>query len=137
MPGKGKLGPKGWEVKSRSKATRGSSAEVNAANNKLVKDNTALREELQVMATREEEYLARIATFESQQKWSNDLQRMENIRATLELFDHTSDKVWTEDGLPRVEAVCEFLIDDTVTREEIESALPGFVREDKKADDKQ
>ena len=122
--GKGKLGPNGWEVGSRARATRGSVEEVNAANNKLVKENSQLRDAL-------EEQGDNVALQEENARLQSENEKLKVvvISSTLNLLDSADDTHWTQEGLPRVEVICELMGDDTVTREQIEMARPEFTRE--------
>ena len=125
--GKGKLGPNGWEVVTKAKPTKGTVQEINAANNKLIKENSALRDELTDKADEITRLMAELEV--ARENGPDSTQRDEDIRLALELLEPSNDESWTEEGLPRVEVICGLMNDDTVTREEIEAALPGFVRE--------
>ena len=50
-------------------------------------------------------------------------------KGALEGLDTKNDENWTVDGLPRMEAICAAMNDDTVTREEVEAVIPGFTRQ--------
>ena len=135
MAGKGNLTDKGWEVGSRARITRGTLEEVNAANNKLIKQNTALREEAEALQGENVELRVEIEALKAQIPdpvdpggASAEIQRLEAIGTALGLLDQADDKHWTDENLPRVEAVCAIMEDDTVTRAEIDAALPGFTR---------
>lgn len=55
----------------------------------------------------------------------------EAIKEILEGLDHTNDALWTEDGSPLVTEIQRLANDKTVTRAQINDALPGFVRKTK------
>ena len=119
---KGKLGPKGWEVPVRTKETRGPLENVNAANNKLVKENNILRADL-------EDSRAEVAALTSELEQATGTDMPTKIREALELLNPKNNEHWTEMGLPKVEAVCQLVEDNEVTRADIEAALPGFTRQ--------
>lgn len=50
------------------------------------------------------------------------------IVEALQSLDHTDDKQWTDDGAPLVAKVAIICNDTTITRAQINDALPGFVR---------
>jgi hypothetical protein len=52
----------------------------------------------------------------------------EKILAALAKLDRTNDNHWTQDHKPRIEAVRFLAGDQSVTREDIEAASPGFSR---------
>lgn len=58
-------------------------------------------------------------------------ERRSQIKEALTLLDSNDDSIWTEGGLPKVEAV-ENVLGYNVSRDEIEKANPGFKRADKK-----
>jgi hypothetical protein len=51
-----------------------------------------------------------------------------NIKGALAKLDVTNDNHWTGDGLPRLDAVKLFASDQTLTREAVTQAHPGFTR---------
>lgn len=53
----------------------------------------------------------------------------EKIREALLELDPADDSVWTRDGRPNMHALRAALSDDTVTRDMVDAALPGFNRE--------
>lgn len=53
------------------------------------------------------------------------------IKEILEGLDHKDEALWTEDGSPLVEVIQRLANDKTVTRAQINDALPGFVRKPK------
>lgn len=59
----------------------------------------------------------------------------EVIAEALKTIDPTNDALWTEDGAPLIAEVQRITGDDTVTREQINDALPGFARTVKNAAD--
>lgn len=123
---KGKLGKKGWEVPTRAKKTEGSLENVNAANNKLVIENNTLRDELT-------DSRAEVATLTAEVEQLTGTDMATRIRAALELLDPKDNSAWTEQGLPKVEAVCQLVEDNEVTRADIEAAFPGFTRQQEPA----
>ena len=52
----------------------------------------------------------------------------DKIKLALDLLDHDNDEHWTQAGLPSMDAVEALVGDDTITRSDVESASPGFVR---------
>lgn len=50
------------------------------------------------------------------------------ISQILATFKNGDDTFWTEDGSPALEAVQRLAEDDTITRAQVDEALPGFVR---------
>lgn len=50
------------------------------------------------------------------------------IKQALAQLDPTNDSDWTSDGKPRMERVRELVGDDSVTRVQVEAAVPGFSR---------
>lgn len=52
----------------------------------------------------------------------------ETIIEALNTFDHRDDKIWTEDGAPLVGVVQKRANDASITRAQINDALPGFQR---------
>jgi predicted nuclease with TOPRIM domain len=118
---KGDLGPKGWEVPTRTKETRGPVENVNAANNKLVKENNILRKNL-------EDSRAEVAALTTENNLLKGTDMATKIRAALEQLNPKDNSAWTEVGLPKVEAVCVLVENNEVTRADIEAALPGFER---------
>lgn len=52
----------------------------------------------------------------------------EAIKQILEGLDHTNDALWTDDGSPLVTEIQKLANDKTVTRAQINEALPGFAR---------
>lgn len=58
---------------------------------------------------------------------TND-QKTAKIRDALKALDVKDDSQWTDDGLPREGAVKKLANDQTITRKEIQDALPGFQR---------
>lgn len=123
--GKGRLTNKGYVVPTRAKATIGSAEQVNAANNELVNENNQLREDNERLIDEVNKLTAELA---SVNQAGADKQRLGNIATALELLDHAKDESWTDEGKPRVEVICALMEDDTITRAEIEAALPDFVR---------
>lgn len=123
--GKGKLGPNGYEISSRAKTTRGTLTEVNATNNKLVKENNLLRNTVEEQA---EEIEGLKAVQDALMKGDEGKKRQDAIFIALELLDHSNDEHWTDEGKPRMEAVCTAMGDDTVTREEVEALGLDFTR---------
>lgn len=129
--GKGTLTKEGYVVPSRAKATRGSAEQVNAANNKLVKENNQLLDDNEKLLDEVNRLTSELETIKNVDV---ELQRLGNIATALDLLDHAKDDQWTKDGLPGVEAVCALMEDDTVTRAEIAKALPDFIRVVQKAE---
>lgn len=119
---KGKLGPKGWEVPTRAKGTRGTLEEVNAANNALVLSNNSLREENDKLLDENIKLQAQLDEFDAADKSAA-------ILAILEGLDHEVDALWTAEGQVRVDVVCDALEDEDITREMIEEVYPGFNRD--------
>lgn len=120
--GIGKLGPKGWEVPTRAKKTEGSVERVTAANNQLVKENNDLREKNAELMEANADLVAELDV-------QKGVDMPTRIKAALEALDPKDNSAWTEQGLPKVEAVCQLVEDNEVTRADIEAALPGFVRQ--------
>ena len=52
----------------------------------------------------------------------------EAIKQILEGLDHGNDALWTDDGSPLVTEIQRLANDKTVTRAQINEALPGFAR---------
>jgi hypothetical protein len=52
----------------------------------------------------------------------------EALKEILEGLDHTNDAIWTDDGSPLVSEIQRLANDKTVTRGQINDALPGFAR---------
>src|SRR5665213_4019984 len=52
----------------------------------------------------------------------------ENITDALAKLDHTNDNHWTDDGQPRTSVIRELAKDPNITRKEIVTASPGFLR---------
>lgn len=52
----------------------------------------------------------------------------EAIAEVLNSLDHTNDAIWTDDGSPLVSEVQRLANDKTITRAQINDALPGFAR---------
>jgi hypothetical protein len=52
----------------------------------------------------------------------------EKIKTALAQLDHDDADSWTEDGLPRTGIVQKLLNDQTIRRQDIGDAWPGFVR---------
>jgi hypothetical protein len=52
----------------------------------------------------------------------------EAIAEILQTLDHTNDALWTDDGSPLVSEIQRLANDKTITRAQINDALPGFVR---------
>lgn len=52
----------------------------------------------------------------------------ENIKTALAQMDHNDADQWTEEGLPRTGTVQKLANDQTIRRQDIGDALPGFVR---------
>jgi hypothetical protein len=52
----------------------------------------------------------------------------EAIKQVLESLDHTNAALWTDDGSPLVSEVQRLANDKTITRAQINEALPGFAR---------
>jgi hypothetical protein len=50
------------------------------------------------------------------------------IKEILDSLDHTNDAHWTDDGSPLVSEVQRLANDKTITRSQINEALPGFAR---------
>lgn len=50
------------------------------------------------------------------------------ITEILQSLDHTNDKSWTDDGSPLVTEIQRLANDKTITRAQINDALPGFAR---------
>ena len=50
------------------------------------------------------------------------------IAEILATFKNSDDTLWTEDGSPALEAVQKLAEDNTITRAQIDEAIPGFVR---------
>jgi hypothetical protein len=50
------------------------------------------------------------------------------IAEILATFKNSDETLWTEDGSPALEAVQKLAEDDTITRAQIDEAIPGFVR---------
>ena len=119
---KGELGPKGWEVPTRAKKTEGSVEQVNAANNKLVGENTVLRAEVDAL-NRE------VASLAAALERLTGTDMASKIRTALEGFDLKDNSLWTDQGLPRIEAVCQAVENNEVTRADVEEAFPGFTRQ--------
>ena len=57
-----------------------------------------------------------------------DSERVEAIREALEKADHADSMIWTSAGLIKSAWVRNAMDDPSVTREEIETAWPDFVR---------
>jgi len=54
--------------------------------------------------------------------------RLDRIKEVVMALDHSNDRHWTTDGLPRVDYVAEVLDDSTVTRRDLEKVAPDLVR---------
>jgi regulator of replication initiation timing len=119
--GIGKLGPKGWEVPTRAKKTDGSVEKVRAANNQLVNENNDLRE-------KHEELMEANALLRTENEQLKGEDMSTRIKAALESLDPKDNSAWTEQGLPKVEAICQAVENNEVTRADIEVAIPGFTR---------
>lgn len=119
---KGTLGPSGWNIPVRAKKTEGSVEKVNAANKQLVVENNALRKDLE-----NERATVAALTVELEQATGTDMPS--RIAVALERFDPQDKSLWTEMGLPKIEAVCLAVEDNTVTRADVEAAIPGFTRQ--------
>lgn len=52
----------------------------------------------------------------------------EAIAEALQTFDHKNSALWTDDGSPLVSEVQRLTNDKTITRAQINEALPGFAR---------
>lgn len=52
----------------------------------------------------------------------------EAIKEILEGLDHSKDDLWTDDGSPLVSEIQRLADDKTITRAQINEALPGFTR---------
>lgn len=52
----------------------------------------------------------------------------EAIAEVLLSLDHTKDELWTDDGSPLVSEIQRLANDKTITRAQINDAIPGFVR---------
>ena len=52
----------------------------------------------------------------------------EKIATALEQLDHTNDAHWTEEGQPRTSVVQKLAENAAIRRQDIEAAVPGFVR---------
>jgi hypothetical protein len=50
------------------------------------------------------------------------------IAEVLQSLDHTKDDLWTDDGSPLVSEIQRLANDKTITRAQINDALPGFAR---------
>lgn len=50
------------------------------------------------------------------------------IKEILQSLDHTDDALWTDDGSPLVSEIQRLANDKTITRAQINEALPGFAR---------
>lgn len=50
------------------------------------------------------------------------------IREALSQLDVSNDNHWTADGLPRLDTVKMLAADQSITREHVNAALPGFTR---------
>lgn len=50
------------------------------------------------------------------------------IKEILQSLDHTDDALWTDDGSPLVSEIQRLANDKTITRAQINDALPGFAR---------
>lgn len=57
----------------------------------------------------------------------------EAIKQILESLDHTNDALWTDDGSPMVAEIQRLANDKTITRGQINEALPGFARKTKES----
>lgn len=55
-------------------------------------------------------------------------QKTAKIRAALEKLDPKDDTLWTDDGLPRENAVRTLANDQSISRKDIQEAHPGFQR---------
>lgn len=55
----------------------------------------------------------------------------------LNTLDHKDDAQWTDDGSPRVDVIQKICNDVTVTRAQINAALPGFQRKSKETIDEE
>lgn len=53
----------------------------------------------------------------------------EAIREILDVLDITEDTNWTDDGAPALDVIQKLANDDTITRDQINDANPGFVRQ--------
>lgn len=51
------------------------------------------------------------------------------LKQVLDTLDITKDENWTDDGAPMLEVVQKLANDDNITREQINEAAPGFVRQ--------
>lgn len=52
----------------------------------------------------------------------------EVVKEVLQSLDHKNDTIWTEDGAPLVGEIQRLTNDKTITRAQINDALPGFHR---------
>ena len=125
--GKGKLGPEGWEVGDDDQGA--STSEKDIADQKLVKKNTALITQVKELKEKNTALEAENEELKAVNETYVGAIRLADVRTALEMLDHSVNENWTEENLPRVEVICGLLDDDTVSREEIAGALPGFVRE--------
>lgn len=119
--GKGKLGPDGYVMDSREKTATGTAQDVNAVNNKLVKENGLLRDQI-------ENLMGEVATLTAELEQATGTDMPTRIAAALESLDPKDKSAWTDAGLPKVEAICQIVENNEVTRADIEAALPGFER---------
>src|SRR6266704_2800443 len=53
------------------------------------------------------------------------------IAEALQSLDHTDDNLWTDDGSPLVSEIQRLTNDKTITRAQINDAIPGFARKTK------
>jgi hypothetical protein len=53
------------------------------------------------------------------------------IKEILEGLDHANEALWTDDGAPVISEIQRLANDKTITRGQINEALPGFVRKSK------
>lgn len=53
----------------------------------------------------------------------------ETIREILDVLDITDDTNWTDDGAPALDVLQKLANDETITREQVNDANPGFVRQ--------
>lgn len=51
------------------------------------------------------------------------------LKQVLDTLDITKDENWTDDGAPMLDVVQKLANDDSITRDQINEAAPGFVRQ--------
>lgn len=130
--GKGKLGPDGYEVSDNNEAEVGAVGEQNAAYRKLKAQCDILKAENAGFKVENDKLEAELADAMAKSGGIKEVatkdERENAILAVLGCLDHKNEEHWTEAGLPRIEAICAVMDDDTVTRAEVEAALPGYIR---------